>query len=658
MGIFDSLMQMKSTPFSSNRLVLVVFVTFAVFTTLIFYAFKLQIIEYGQWKRVADRQHMANLNMPAKRGSFYCVPMERPGVKPSPIIVALDEAVYHLIADPFLLEGKNKKAIVRWLAERFDWNEKEQVKAEDSFSKPVRARKILSNLLQQQKDLLMEEWREIAKKEGFPIHAIYFSKDFRRAHPLGRSLGQLLHTIRADKDPKTGQPIPTGGLELKFHNDLCGTPGKGFIYRTPRHQLDDRVIESSPQNGKDIFLTIDPFIQAICEEEIAEGVTRCRASSGFAIVMEAETGRIRAIAHYPFFRVDEYPDYFNDAAKIEYTIPKAVSALFEPGSIIKPVTVALAMMAGDERALKGLPPLFREDEIITTSPTVFPGRTKPVTDVCHLSKMDLALALQKSSNVYTATLAERIIQTMGVDWYRDKLTSIFDLGKPTGIEFPGEAVGFLPTPGKCHPNGGLEWSRATPYSLAMGYNLMVTGLQMAKIYAMITNGGYQVDPTLIYGPLKPKRASLSPVICDKLKHYLRFVTKPGGSAQLADVYGYTELGKTSTSEKLLGGVYSSIHHNTLFVGVCPLSCRPLVIVIALDDPDPSLWPSLGKRHYGGKSAAPIFRRIAQRSVAFLGIPPDDPGGYPKGDPRYNPETADAVKEVEALHEKMLKLNRR
>src|SRR5262249_34924550 len=158
---------------------------------------------------------------------------------------------------------------------------------------------------------------------------------------------------------------------------------------------------------------------------------------------------------------------------------KAITDANEPGSTMKPISVALALQANLEREKEGKSALFHPLEKIDTSKGNFPGRgKKPLKDTRFHHYLNMYLALQKSSNIYCATLVQRIVQNFGDNWYREKLYNTFGMGQKTKIELPGESLGVLPTPGKKHPNGRLEWSLPTPYSLAMGHNVQATSLQM------------------------------------------------------------------------------------------------------------------------------------------------------------------------------------
>jgi cell division protein FtsI (penicillin-binding protein 3) len=284
------------------------------------------------------------------------------------------------------------------------------------------------------------------------------------------------------------------------------------------------------------------------------------------------------------------------------------------------------------------------------------------------------LGIQKSSNVYMSRLVHRLVGAMGDNWYRKALNDLFGFGQKTNVELPAENPGLLPTPGKLHPNGKLEWSLPTPYSLAMGHNILINGMQMVRAYAILCNGGYAVQPHLIRKIVKPlpdgtKRVLvdntnyrahervLASSICERIVRAMKYSTKEGGSSKRADVMGYTEAGKSGTSEKIIDGVYSKDHHVSSFLGFAPAKNPRFVLLVSIDDPEKKFVPGVGKQQLGGICAAPVFREIATRALQYLGVAPDDPYGYPPGDPRRDSKKADWAMEVEALRELYEQWNR-
>lgn len=641
--------------------------------------FRIQVIEHEKWVNRAAQQHYITILDPYKRGSFYSNLDPVPSIKGSgPVSFVLDLPLYHLYSDPKSIPAQYRVEIMKEVMKRTSPNPYTTKKMwiEINRSKS-RSRKLLSWISEPEKQQIAAWWYPYAKRHKIPSNALFFVADYRRMHPMGRVLGQVLHTIQERRDEKTGKAFPTGGLELSLNSYLEGSHGKRHLMRSPRNTLETGEVLFSPVDGADVELTVNHCLQAILEEEIERGVVQAQAKSGWAALVEPQTGYILALAQYPFFYPDKYKDYFNDKDRIEHTKCRAITDANEPGSPMKAITVALALKVNELRKAKNLPPIFSPMEKIAVSSGAFPGRTKPITDVVRLDWANMYMGIQKSSNIYVATIAGRMVQAMGDEWYRNELLN-FGFGQKTGVELLGESVGVLPRPGKIVGKGRLEWSKATPYSLAMGYNLQATTLQMARVYCALANNGVLPELTLIKKIVRKHRDGsseilidntreerkerfrriLSPEVVQEVIRAMKFVTKPGGSAYKADILGYTEAGKTGTTMKLKGGSYTSTAHFSSFVGFAPLSSPKFVLAIGLDEPKVGYIPGRGLNHRGGTSATPIFREIGRRVLEVMGVPPDDPYGYPKGDPRSNLEKADWYKESESLRTLLNKWNKR
>jgi cell division protein FtsI (penicillin-binding protein 3) len=544
------------------------------------------------------------------------------------------------------------------------------------LNKNCRSRKVLMWMSRQKREEVESWWLPFAKSHKIPKNAVYFVQDFKRSYPYGKLLGQVLHTVREDKDPLTHKHIPTGGLELVLDRYLQGKDGKRKMMRSPKNPLDVGTLTVSPVHGADVYLTVNHYIQAVAEEEIAKAVKKASAKSGWIIMMDPVSGEILAWAQYPFFEPGQYKNYFNTPSLMEHTKLKALTDPYEPGSTMKPLTIAICLKANEDLKAQGKAPIFSPSERIATSSGYFPGRSSPIRDTKLHRFLTMEMAIQKSSNIYMSRMIQRVIETLGDNWYRGALHNIFGFGVKTGVEFSSESLGLLPTPGKKHPNGTLEWSTPTPFSLAFGHNLLVSSLQMLRSYAILCNGGYDVQPTLIKKIVKqnddgtrqvfvdndalrgsqPRKQLLSSSICDEVVRAMKYVTKPGGSAYRADIYGYTEAGKTATSEKIVGGTYSRKNHISTFIGFAPVKNPRFVMLIAIDEPEHKYIPGVGKNHMGGACAAPVFAEVGSRVLQYLGVDPDDPYGYPVGDPRRDPEKGDWIKQAQDLQKKYMEWN--
>lgn len=623
---------------------------FCLFSLLIVQFYRIQILEAEKWGNIAKRQHFFTVDEPFHRGTFFSNTAIKKGHPEVPQRFVSDIQKFHLFVDPVSIDEEHRDVIAKQLSAIIDLPEGDYTAFRGQFDKKSRSRKLEMWLDTAKRDAIVQWWRPFAFERKIPRNALFFEADYQRSYPFGKLLGQVLHTIQNRKEETTKQALPTGGLELYFNDALKGKQGKRLLMRSPRNAFETGEVISFPEHGADIHLTINHYLQAIAEEELAKGVQRRDAKGGWAIMMEPHSGEVLAMAHYPEFSPSEYPKYFNDSEMIERTRVKAITDANEPGSVMKPFTVAMALTANELLEEQGEEPLFDPEEKVATTDGRFPGRSKPIKDLRLHHYLNLDMAIQKSANIYMARLAEEMINRFGKEWYRTCLQEVFGFGEKTGIELPSESAGVVPTPGKRHPNGRLEWSTPTPFSLAFGHNIQLTGMQLVRAFALFANGGHLVTPTLVrkivkdgeeISSEKPEQfpQTLSKSVVDRVVQALKYVTKPGGSGSRADVWGYTEVGKTGTAEKIVGGTYSKTKNVATFIGFTPIKEPAFVLLVTLDEPACRFIPGVGKNQGASVAAAPIFREIAQRSLEYLGVTPDDPHGYPPGDPRYDRDLA-------------------
>lgn len=645
-----------------NRIIVVAVFLSLLFCSLVVRFYQIQILEGDKWTNIALAQHQYVLPEPFMRGSFYSNTSIKEGHPEDEQPFVVDMLKFHLFIDPQSIPPSARGKMAIGLASQLHVDVR---KIFPEFEKKSRSRKIAQFLGPDQRKLIEEWWHRFSREEKIVRNALFFTSDYRRSYPFGSMLGTVLHTVQEARDPNTGQCIPTGGLELLYNSYLKGKGGKRLMLRSPRRPLDMGKILETPENGADVFLTINHYLQAIAESELAKGVKEAGGRGGWAVMMDPSNGEILALAQTPSFDPTHYADYFNDPNLAEATRAKAVTECFEPGSIFKPITIAVCMKANEELIKKGKPPIFSADEKIATSNGWFPGRSAPLKDGRVHQYLNMYLGLQKSSNVYMGKIVQRLVETMGDAWYRQALVEVFGFGHKTNIELPGESGGLLPTPGKVHPNGKLEWSLPTPYSLAIGYNVLVNSIQMVRAYGILANGGYAVQPHLVRKIVKKLPDGSRQILVDNTKYRateqilsssivasivkgLKYITKEGGTSKRGDIMGYTEAGKSGTSEKIVGGNYSKVNHISSFIGFAPAKNPRFVLMVSIDDPEMKFIPGIGKQQHGGVCASPIFREIATKALQYLGVAPDDPYGYPYGDPRRDPKKADWMEEVSSL----------
>lgn len=649
-----------------RRLVAIFFFQLFLFSVLIGQFYRIQIIQGEKWEEKALAQHQKFVIEPFKRGSFYSNTSLKIGHSETNQPFVLDVAKFHLYVDPDNIPNRLKEEMILNLFTLLDPTTKKKIKIYKDFYKKSRSRKIFSYIEREKLDQILQWWNEFSTKEKIAKNLLYYTQDYKRSYPFNASLGQVLHTVLEQKDPKSKQALPTGGLEMYFNHLLKGREGKKIITCSALHTLDTKERIEERQDGADIHLTINHYLQAIAEDELEKGVQNAKAKGGWAVMMDPYTGHIYALAHYPLFDLTKYQTYFNDPSLQSITRAKAVTDSFEPASIFKPIILAIALKANEELIRQNKEPIFTPDEKISTLNGHFPGRSFPLKDATEHQFLNMSMAVQKSANIYMGKIMQRLVEKMGDKWIRNALFE-FGFGQKTAVEMPAESPGLLPTPLKLHPNGTLEWSKPTPYSLAIGHNVLVNTMQIVRAYAMIANGGFKVRPTLIrkivkkngeeenifldntvQNPDSHKERFLKETVTQPLKRALQYVTKVGGTGKRAEIEGYSEAGKTGTSEKIIDGKYSHSNYISSFVGFAPVEKPRFVLMVVIDEPEVKYIPGVGKNYSGGVCAAPVFSKIAKRTLNYLGIAPDDPYGYSSDDPRRDVTKAHWQRQVEEL----------
>ena len=447
------------------RLVWIALIILVCFSFLITHFYFLQILEGDKWILKANKQHFFTVKEPFRRGIFYSNTSIKKG---HPLLfqrLVIDVPKFHMYVDPESIPLHLRDEMAEHLLAYLNLIPHDQAHLRLQFDKHSRSRQLAMWLDKENQQLIQKWWQGYAQQNKIPRNALFFLKDYQRSYPFGKLLGQVLHTIQSHKDEKTNEAHPTGGLELYFDKYLKGKQGKRRLMRSPRNSFAMGEIIYHPEHGADIYLTIDHCLQAIVEEEVEKGVKKCKAKSGWAAMMNPYTGEILALAQYPFFFPADYGHYFKETALIEHTKVKAITDANEPGSVFKPFTVALAMKADQHLQQKGEKSLFNPEEKIATSNGHFPGRSRPIQDTRVHYYLNLDMGMQKSSNIYMARLAERLIARLGNEWYRRQL-QVFGFGEKTRIELPAESAGVTYS-----WKMSRQWSfrMVDPYPIFTGY---------------------------------------------------------------------------------------------------------------------------------------------------------------------------------------------
>lgn len=417
-----------------------------------------------------------------------------------------------------------------------------------------------------------------------------------RYYPMGSILAHVLGGMRSD-----GAGLE--GLEVKFEKLLAGRDGFKRTLKDARRRPIAVNAEDylPPQNGKHLMLTIDANIQMIAEQELARACTTYSAKRGEVVVMDPRTGDVLALANWPTFNPQNLEDSTQDLRR-----NRCLTDPYEPGSTIKPFIVGPALAWN----LTRLTEVFPISGPVYTTPY---GRR--ITDVHPYERLALWDVLVKSSNIGMSMLAERI----GNEKLRRALDG-FAFGRETGIELPGEDAGLL--------NPLKKWNKYSTESVAQGYELMVTPLQLARAMCAYANGGRLIEPRIVKGVLddngqlvsRTEHAQLNmlpevvdPMTASEVRRILGDIPVRG-TATKARSATWNIFGKTGTAHISVNGSYDQRSYNSSFIGGAPLENPRLVIAFVLHEPNRELG------HYGGLVSAPSAGRILERSLAYFQMP--------------------------------------
>ena len=424
------------------------------------------------------------------------------------------------------------------------------------------------------------------------IPGVHVLREYRRYYPAGEVVGHLVGFTNVDDE---GQE----GLELEFDEWLRGHPGKKMVLRDRLGRVIEDVERLEPPSpGREVKASIDLRIQYLAYRELKAAVQKNRALSASAVVVDAETGEVLAMVNQPAYNPNDRSQYAPNRFR-----NRAITDLFEPGSSLKPLVVAAALESGQWQA----------DSRVDTSPGMIQVGNKVIEDKHNLGVIDLTTLLARSSNVGATKVAMSLPSEQL--W---SVLSRFGLGKPTSSGFPGESAGLL-----SHYENWRPIGKAT---LAYGYGLSVTPLQLAQSYAALAADGVMRPVSLIRverPPIGRKviSAQAARAVVDMLEH----VVGPQGTGIRAAVAGYRVAGKTGTARKFEVGGYSEERYTAVFAGIAPVSRPRLAVVVIVDEPRAGAY-------YGGDVAAPVFSSIVAGAMRILAIAPDQmtPGARAPG----------------------------
>lgn len=415
------------------------------------------------------------------------------------------------------------------------------------------------------------------------IPGVSVEQEFKRYYPAGEVAAHIVGFTNIDD-------IGQEGLELAYDKWLRGTPGsKRVIKDRLGRVIEDVESIKTPSQGKLLQLSIDRRIQYLAYRELKSAVNVYGARGGSLVMLDVRTGEILAMvgqpSHNPNNRSEMRTELFRN---------RAVTDVFEPGSTIKPFTIVAALQSG----------IYSPKSVINTAPGYFRVGNHTISDHRNYGSIDIPTIIQKSSNVG----ASKIALSLEPEMVRSALAHV-GLGMPTGSGFPGESAGYL--------GPGPYWSDIELATIAFGYGISVTTLQLAQAYLVLAADGKLLPPTFIKQEFPVKGKQVIPArIAREVRHMLEAVVSNDGTGVQAAVKGYRVAGKTGTVHKAVEGGYSEDKYISLFAGMAPVSNPRFVIIVSIDEPR-------GEKYYGGQIAAPIFSSVMQGALRLMDVPPDD-----------------------------------
>ncbi|OGC65451.1 hypothetical protein A3J33_00810 [candidate division WWE3 bacterium RIFCSPLOWO2_02_FULL_53_10] len=586
------------------RLRLALLISLIASSALVGKLFYLQVIQGDRYRVEAERQRSITVTIPAERGRIFA----------SGGLLATSEEAYRVVADPRLIEDPKKTAekIVPILFEDSRFLSYNPLPS--GLPAPADAVNLKNIFVEKLTELLSLKDRlgvdlarkvpmaQVGKLKSQAIPGLNFYPDNRRFYPEGGLAAPILGFVAFDQDGERGY----NGLEGYYDGDLRGR--NGSIRREYNEKRTEPILvgESTavdPQNGSDLYLTINRAVQATLERKIAQGVKRYGAKSGSFIVLDPETGYILAMGNYPSFDPGNFNAWVSPKEKTE--IKKEMRNLglattYEPGSIIKPITVA----SGLDSEKIDLDWKFDDNgklKIGIYSIDTWDGR--------HWGKQNLVQLLQKSNNIGSAKLALEI----GEETLRSYFLN-FGFGSSTGIDLAGEESGLV--------KNLRDWRQIDLANAGFGQGIGVTALQMASAYAAVVNGGVLMKPQVVEKIVgrdgrvvsfqaEPIRRVISQETADKVVELLRKADVGGESAALRNL-NYRVAGKTGTAEIAVGGKYDLKKTNATFIGF-PLRDRSFVMLIKLEEPSSS--------PYAAFTALPLWAEAFREIAPLFGISP-------------------------------------
>lgn len=531
----------------------------------------LQVVEHGDLTERAENQHSSVLPTSAKRGDI----VDRNG---NLLAYSVDGDSAYAVPIELLKAGKEPAEVVAAFCDALqDCTPDDRKKLLERFSR----RKPWASI----KRFLKPE--QVRRLEALDLPGIGFIKENRRYYPNKELAAHLLGYTGVD-----GEGL--AGIEATYDKLIKGKSGK-ILVQTDAHGRAFGRVEQPATAGDALELTIDEYLQHVVERELADGVRENGADGGAALIMDPWSGQILALANYPTFNPNAFRQFKDDVKR-----NRAIQDIYEPGSTFKIVTASAAL---EQKVVRP------EDQIDVRGGQIRFG-SRVIRDTHDYGVLSFTDVIVKSSNIGAIKVGLRL----GADRLGEYVRK-FGFGRRTSPDFPGETAGMV------WKSEGMKDSALA--SMAMGYQIGVTPLQMAAAASSIANGGELLEPRVVGAvirngrrlpvPRKVVGRTVSKEIAAELTPIMEKVVTDG-TGRAAQIDGFTVAGKTGTAAQLINGHYSTSNYNASFVGFLPSRQPVFTIIVVIHAPHT-------KGHTGGVAAAPVFKRIADAALRYRGVAP-------------------------------------
>lgn len=426
------------------------------------------------------------------------------------------------------------------------------------------------------------DWEIGQQIAALKIKGIHQTREYKRQYPEGRAVAHIVGFTNVEDK---GQE----GIELAYNDQLAGQPGSRRVIRNRLGQVVEGVGDViEPVDGKDIQLSIDSKIQYFAFQKLEEQIIAQKAKAGSVVVLDAHTGEVLALANYPSFDPSDRRHLTGEQLR-----NRALTDVFEPGSVMKPFTVSMALEAG----------LVTPKTVVNTNPGYIMVTGSRLSDIKNYGVLTVEGIIQKSSNVGVTELALKMQPR-----YMWEVYSALGFGERPQIDFPGAVSGRL-RPYK-------SWRPVEQATMSYGYGISASLLQMARSYTVFANEGELLPVTLMKRETAPTGVQVfSEKTATDVRHMLHLATQPGGGGVRAQTEGYSVGGKSGTARKQVGGAYVSQKHRSWFIGLAPIDNPRIIVAVMVDEPGAGAY-------YGGAIAAPVFSQVVQQTLRMMNVQPD------------------------------------